>query len=82
MTDARDLAGLAASVGLASNLAALKALATEGIQKGHMGLHARTVAIEAGALGDEILQVAARLQDEQAFGLELATEILAELRED
>ncbi|MDF1564240.1 MAG: hydroxymethylglutaryl-CoA reductase, degradative [Deltaproteobacteria bacterium] len=80
VSDARDLAGLAASVGLASNLAALKALATEGIQRGHMGLHARTVAIEVGATGDEILQVAARLQDEMCFELERARAILAEVR--
>ncbi len=78
--DAKDLAGLAASVGLASNLAALRALATDGIQRGHMALHARTVAIEAGAEGDEILQVSARLQAERCFRPERAAEILAELR--
>lgn len=77
--DARDLAGLAAAVGLASNLAALKALGTDGIQRGHMALHARTVAIEAGATGDRVLEVAARLQAEGVFRVDRAREILAEL---
>jgi len=55
---ARELGQIVASVGLASNLAALKALATEGIQRGHMSLHARSVAIGAGAIGNEIEQIA------------------------
>jgi hydroxymethylglutaryl-CoA reductase len=55
---AQELAMLAASMGLASNLAALRALATVGIQKGHMALHARSVAIAAGATGDLVEQVA------------------------
>lgn len=58
-TGASDLALLAASAGLASNLAALRALSTDGIQKGHMALHARSVAISAGAAGDEVNRVAA-----------------------
>ncbi|MFW6369269.1 MAG: hydroxymethylglutaryl-CoA reductase, degradative [Myxococcota bacterium] len=78
--DAADLAGLAASVGLASNLAALKALATEGIQRGHMALQARTVAIEVGATGDLVHQVAGRLGQEGCYRPERAREILAELR--
>lgn len=82
VTDARDLAGLAASVGLASNLAALKALATEGIQRGHMALHARTVAIEAGAVGDEVHALAARLQREGVFELDRARALLEALRAD
>ncbi len=77
--DASGLAGLAASVGLASNLAALKALVTDGIQRGHMALHARTVAIEAGARGDEVHEVALRLQAERCYRLERAREILAEI---
>ena len=55
---ATELAMVAASVGMASNLAALRALATEGIQRGHMALHARSVAIAAGAEGVEVEQVA------------------------
>ena len=49
VTEAADLAAVAASVGLASNLAAVRALATDGIQRGHMALHARSVALAAGA---------------------------------
>ena len=82
VTGGRDLAGLAAAVGLASNLAALKALATDGIQRGHMALHARTVAIEAGAEGDLVLQVAAELQREKCFRVERARELLAALTGD
>jgi hydroxymethylglutaryl-CoA reductase len=55
---ATELAMIMACVGLASNLAALRALATEGIQRGHMALHARTVALEAGATGELVAQVA------------------------
>lgn len=55
---ADDLAQLAACAGLASNLAALRALATEGIQRGHMSLHARSVAIFAGATPDEVDEIA------------------------
>jgi len=51
---ARELAEVIVSVGLAQNLAALRALATEGIQRGHMGLHARQVAIAAGATGEMV----------------------------
>ena len=50
---------IAAAVGLASNLAALRALATDGIQRGHMGLHARSVAVAAGATGEIVDRVAA-----------------------
>ncbi len=49
---ASELAEIIVSVGLAQNLAALRALATEGIQRGHMSLHARQVAIAAGAQGE------------------------------
>lgn len=58
--DARVLAGIFASVGLAQNLAALRALAAEGIQKGHMALHARQLAIAAGAAPDEVDRVVER----------------------
>ena len=63
---AAELGMVIASVGMASNLAALRALATEGIQRGHMGLHARSVALGAGATGDQVERVAgemARLGD-------------------
>lgn len=75
-----DLAALAASVGLASNLAALRALATEGIQRGHMSLHARSVATAAGARGDEVELIAKRLSDRHSFNLDAAACLLGELR--
>jgi hydroxymethylglutaryl-CoA reductase len=64
MTGARtamELAMLAACVGLSSNLAALRAMASDGIQRGHMGLHARSVASAAGATGDLVEKVAKRI---------------------
>ncbi len=77
---ARELAEVMAAVGLAQNLGALRALATEGIQRGHMTLHARQVAIAAGATGDEVPTVAARLVRENRVRLDRAHEILAEMR--
>ena len=77
---ARALAEIIASVGLAQNLAAIRALATEGIQKGHMALHARQVAIAAGAMGDEVDQLAARMVNERVVRGDRAAELLAELR--
>jgi hydroxymethylglutaryl-CoA reductase len=59
--NAGELAQVAASMGLASNLAALRALATDGIQRGHMALHARAVAAAAGATGDLVQAVAVRI---------------------
>jgi hydroxymethylglutaryl-CoA reductase len=80
ITASSDLAALAASVGLASNLAALRALATEGIQRGHMSLHARSVATAAGARGDEVELIAKRLSSGRAINLEVATSMLCEHR--
>lgn len=77
---AGDLAMLAASVGLASNLAALRALATDGIQRGHMSLHARSVATAAGARGKEIELIARGLAERRSINVETATLILGELR--
>jgi len=73
---ASELAGIIASVGLAQNLAALRALATEGIQRGHMSLHARQVAIAAGAAGDMIEKVAAQMVLEKVVRIDKAEEIL------
>lgn len=78
VTSAVDLAGVAAAAGLATNLAALKALSTEGIQKGHMALHARRVAAEVGAEGELVEIVAERLARERVYRPERAREILAE----
>ena len=78
--NAQELACIAASVGLASNLAALRAMATVGIQRGHMGLHARTVAVAAGALGDRVEKVAAMIVEARDITLEgarRAIEVLA-----
>jgi hydroxymethylglutaryl-CoA reductase len=74
----RDLAKIIASVGLAQNLAALRALSTEGIQRGHMGLHARQVAMSAGATGESIDQLANQLVIEKKVRLDRAQEILKE----
>lgn len=76
-----ELAEVMASVGLAQNLAALKALATEGIQRGHMKLHARNIAIMAGATGELIDEVADRMVKERAIRIDRAEEILRELLE-
>ncbi|HXH32990.1 MAG TPA: hydroxymethylglutaryl-CoA reductase, degradative [Plantibacter sp.] len=77
---ARELAGIIASVGLAQNLAACRALAAEGIQRGHMTLHARTIAASAGATVDEIGAVAGRIVADRRIRVEYAQEVLAELR--
>jgi hydroxymethylglutaryl-CoA reductase len=77
---ARELASVIAAVGLAQNLAACRALAAEGIQRGHMTLHARTVAASAGAEVDEIGAVAARIVADRRIRVEYAREVLAELR--
>jgi len=69
-----------AAVGLAQNLAALRALATEGIQKGHMALHARQVAIAAGAVGEEIEEVARRMVAEGVVRPDRAEAILGSIR--
>ncbi len=77
---ADELAGIAASVGLASNLAALRALSSEGIQRGHMSLHARSVAVAAGAQGTEVEAVAARISEDGSITLEAALRAVALLR--
>ena len=79
---ARELAEVIAAVGLAQNLAALRALATEGIQRGHMRLHARQVAIAAGATGDEVPQVVERMVAEGHIRSDRAESILAQLRNE
>ena len=77
---ARKLAGIIAAVGLCQNLGALRALATEGIQRGHMGLHARNLAVAAGAEDDEVDAVAERLKAGGKVRADLAAQHLAELR--
>lgn len=75
---AQQLAEIIVSVGLAQNLAALRALATEGIQRGHMSLHARQVAVAAGAQGEQIDELAAMLVEEGVVRIDRAQEILNE----
>lgn len=77
---AAELATVIAAVGLAQNLAALRALASEGIQRGHMKLHARQVAMAAGAEGDEIEQVVRSMLDTRSVRVDRAEDILKQLR--
>ncbi|MGQ9849767.1 MAG: hydroxymethylglutaryl-CoA reductase, degradative [Aggregatilineaceae bacterium] len=77
---ASELAQVMAAVGLAQNLAAIRALATEGIQRGHMSLHARQIALAAGAAEAEVGEVARRLVDEGQITAARAAELLRELR--
>jgi hydroxymethylglutaryl-CoA reductase len=77
---ANELAEIIACVGLAQNLAALRALSQEGIQAGHMKLHSRNVAIAAGAVNDEVDQVAKQMSKEKRVRFDRAQEILADLR--
>jgi hydroxymethylglutaryl-CoA reductase len=80
ITSAAELAEIIACVGLAQNMAALRALATEGIQRGHMSLHARQIALAAGASGDQIEKVAAQMVAEKAIRVTRAEEILLEMK--
>lgn len=74
-----ELAQVMASVGLAQNLGALRALASEGIQKGHMKLHARNVAVSAGATGDLVDRVAEIMVRERKIRFDRAKELVEEL---
>jgi len=78
---ARELGEVMAAVGLAQNLAALRALAHEGIQRGHMSLHARNVAIMAGATGDLIDLIVERMVEERKVRMDRAKELIEEYRE-
>ncbi len=77
---ARELAEVVAAVGLAQNFAALKALSTEGIQKGHMKLHARNIAILAGAEGKDIEVVAEKLKQDGCVSVDRAKEIIKTMK--
>lgn len=76
---AQELGEVIAAVGLAQNFAAVRALATTGIQAGHMKLHAKNIAVLAGAKGDLIDKVAAKMVEEKAIRVDRAKEILEEL---
>ncbi|MFO0555759.1 MAG: hydroxymethylglutaryl-CoA reductase, degradative [Polyangiaceae bacterium] len=75
-----ELCGLLAATGLAQNVSALRALAAEGIQSGHMRLHARNIAIQAGATGEEIQLVADRIADQKRVTVEAAIAALELVR--
>jgi len=77
---ARELGEIMAAVGLAQNLAALRALAHEGIQRGHMELHARNIAIMAGATGELIDIIAERMVEERKIRMDRARELLEEYK--
>ncbi|MFH1821304.1 MAG: hydroxymethylglutaryl-CoA reductase, degradative [Methanobacteriota archaeon] len=79
MPSARELGEIMAAVGLANNLAAMRALATEGIQRGHLKLHAKNVAVTAGASGELIDVVASRMVEDGKVSFDRATEILKEV---
>ncbi len=78
---ARELGEILAAVGLAQNLAALRALAHEGIQRGHMSLHARNVAIMAGASGDLINLIVEKMVEERKIRLDRAKELIKQYKE-
>ncbi|OZF42619.1 hydroxymethylglutaryl-CoA reductase, degradative [Rhodococcus sp. 14-2470-1a] len=83
VTTASELAEIIVAVGLAQNVAGLRVLATEGVQRGHMTLHARNVAVSAGAVTpEEITAVAARMVSEKAVRAERAIALLEGLRRD
>jgi hydroxymethylglutaryl-CoA reductase len=77
--NARELAEVMVCVGLAQNLGAIRALATEGIQKGHMSLHARQIAMAAGAKGEMVNQVVDIMIEENNIRLERAKELVEQL---
>ena len=77
VTDARELAGVMAAVGLAQNLGALRALATVGIQRGHMRLHARSIAISAGAPDDAVERIARLMVERGEIRRDAAERLLA-----
>lgn len=77
---AQELGEIAVAVGLAQNLGALRALATEGIQRGHMALHARNIALTVGAVGAEVDQLAKRMAEEKDVRADRALVLLEELR--
>lgn len=77
---AQELAEIAVAVGLAQNLGALRALSTEGIQRGHMALHARNVALSAGARGDEVDWLVKRMVESKDVRADRAEALLREKR--
>jgi hydroxymethylglutaryl-CoA reductase len=79
---ANEFAEVLAAVGLAQNLGALRALASEGIQRGHMSLHARNIAVTAGAKAEQVELVAEQMVKERKVRVDRAKEILEELKKN
>ena len=77
---AQELAEITVAVGLAQNLGALRALATDGIQRGHMALHARNIALAAGAKGDEVDRIAKIMAQEKDVRTDRALALLKEIQ--
>lgn len=82
VADSREFASLLAAVGLAQNFAAVRALSMEGIQKGHMKLHSRNIAVSAGAEGEEVDRIAKIMVSEGKISVSRAREILQGLHRD
>lgn len=78
--DSKQLQSVVGAVGLANNLSALRALVTTGIQAGHMSLQSKSLAVSAGAVGTEIDQVSAKLNQTKDYTIKNAQNILLELR--
>ncbi|MEP7294188.1 MAG: 3-hydroxy-3-methylglutaryl-CoA reductase, partial [Chloroflexota bacterium] len=78
---ARELAEIIVAVGLAQNFAAIRALATEGIQHGHMRMHARQIAVAAGASGEIVARVVQQMIEEDQIRPERARAIVEQLNE-
>ena len=77
---ANEFGEVCAAVGLAQNLGALRALANEGIQRGHMSLHARNIAVMAGATGEQIDTISAKMVEERKIRVDRAKELLDKLK--
>lgn len=77
---ARELSEIVAAIGLGQNLAALRVLASEGVQRGHMSLHAKNIAVMVGAQGEEIDSIADQLKKEGKIRVDRAEEILKSIR--
>jgi hydroxymethylglutaryl-CoA reductase len=82
VSSAQDLGEIIVAVGLAQNLAACRALVTEGIQRGHMSLQASNIALAAGASPDELPEVVARLIKDKVVRQDHAEKLLAEMRSE
>ena len=82
ITEAKELAQVMAAVGLAQNLAALRALVSEGIQQGHMSLQVRALAMTVGAKDEEITILSEKLRREKVMNQAIAEKLLREIRQN